>query len=126
VKPIVTLQFDASLWPDIDDCVALAVQADAGTLFECVPTDAGTSTYPGHALTGTPALGKWTHVDIDVLASPGDIVVTVAFDGTTVLAPTKLDSRVTYKAPALQIGDVATDPRASMSFLVDDITLDWQ
>ena len=83
----------------------------AACMFECVPTDAGTSTYPGHTLTGHATLGQWTHVDIDMLFAPKDIVVSVAFDGTSVLAPTKLDTRVTYAAPALQLGLVATDPR---------------
>jgi len=126
VKPIVTLQLDVSLWPNIDDCVALAVQAGSAKLFECVPTDAGSSTYPGHTLSATLPLAKWSHVDIDILAAPNDIIVTVAFDGSTVLPPTKLDTRVIYGVPALQVGDVATDPRASMSFLIDDITFDWQ
>jgi len=126
VKPIVTIQFDVALWPAIDDCVALALTATAGELFECVPTDAGTSTYPSHTLTGHATAGKWTHVDIDMLFAPKDIVVSVAFDGSSVLAPTKLDSRVTYAVPALQLGLVATDPKSSMDLMVDDLTLDWK
>jgi len=126
VKPIVTIQFDASLWPAIDDCVGLGLTATTGELFECVPTDAGTSTYPSHALTGHATLGKWTHVDIDMLFAPKDIVVSVTFDGTSVLAPTKLDSRVVYAAPALQLGLVATDPKSSMDLMIDNLTLDWK
>ena len=125
VKPIATIQFDASLWPNVDDCVGLALTDASGALFECVPTDAG-STYPWHNFQAHPTLGKWMHVEIVLTFAPGDITATLLFDGATVLPQTTLDSRITYAAPALQLGAVAMDPRASASFVMDNVTLDFQ
>ncbi len=50
----------------------------------------------------------------------------MAFDGATVLGPITLDARITYAAPALQIGLVSMDPRSSASILMDNVTFDWQ
>lgn len=126
LKPIVTLQFDGSLWPNTDDCVGLALQQSTSQLFECVPLDGGGSTYPRHTLAKSPTLGQWTHVDLRLTFAPGNISLTVAFDGATVLGPTTLDARITYAAPSLQIGMISMDPRSSASVLMDDVAFDWQ
>jgi hypothetical protein len=126
LKPIVTLQLDGSLWPNTDDCVGLALQQSTSQLFECVPVDGGGSTYPRHTLAKSPQLGKWTHVDLTLTFAPGNISLTVAFDGATVLGPTTLDARITYASPALQIGMVSMDPRSSANVLMDNVTFDWQ
>ena len=98
-----------------------------GSLFqETVFTDGG-SDYPTLHLAADPPLGKWIHVDVIVSFAQSVATAQVLFDGTTVLAPTNLDPRMSWDTPEITIGETYVDPaNDGCAFSTDNVTFDFE
>ncbi|HEY1957601.1 MAG TPA: hypothetical protein VGH28_18405 [Polyangiaceae bacterium] len=95
-------------------------------LEQTVPTDAG-NIFPTFALSQSPVLGQWVHVELDWTLAQNDVTVTVLFDGNVVLAPTALDPTSAFGVPTLLAGEVFIDPgNQSTSMRVDNVVFRYQ
>ena len=107
--------------------IGLDIAPGGSLLQETVfPADGGAD-YPTIALSGTPPLGKWVHVDVIVTIGNNLATAEVLFDGQTVLAPTNIDGRIPWGTPELTMGETYVDPaNDGVAFLTDDVEFDFQ